>query len=128
LLARYVIDARAVSEVAGIELEEAVAAIQAEHPDMEVEEAVAIAADQAEELLESEQARAEPAAIPRELPLVGGRLVPTAAWHSATASDTASRCEATWMPRSWCLAGSRIGALPKAARPHPGPGADPSAR
>ena len=54
LLARYVIDARAVNEVEGIELDEAVAAIQAEHPEIEVEEAVGIAADQAEAILEAE--------------------------------------------------------------------------
>lgn len=76
LLARYVIDARAVNEVEGIELEAAVAAIQAERPEVAVEEAVAIAADQAEELLESEQAAQEPVGVPRALPLVGGRLVP----------------------------------------------------
>ena len=36
------------------ELEEAVAAIQAEHPELEVEEAVGMAADQAEAILEAE--------------------------------------------------------------------------
>jgi len=56
LLARYVIDARAVNEVEGIELAEAVAAIQAEHPEIEVEEAVGIAADQAEAMLEADAA------------------------------------------------------------------------
>ncbi len=75
LLARYVIDARAVDEVEGIDLEEAVAAIQTEHPDVAVEEAVAIAADLAEELLESEEGAHEAAGVPRELPLVGRRLV-----------------------------------------------------
>jgi predicted PurR-regulated permease PerM len=54
LLVRYVIDARAVNEVEGIELEEAVATIQAEHPEFEVEEAVGMAADQAEAILEAE--------------------------------------------------------------------------
>jgi predicted PurR-regulated permease PerM len=53
LLLRYAIDARAVNEVEGIDLEEMVAAIQAENPDVQVEEAVAIAADQAEAMLES---------------------------------------------------------------------------
>lgn len=38
-------------EVEGIELDEAVAAIQAEHPEVPVEEAVAIAADQRVALL-----------------------------------------------------------------------------
>jgi predicted PurR-regulated permease PerM len=76
LLARYVIDARAVNEVEGIELDEAVTAIQAEHPDVAVEEAVAIAAEQAEELHESEQAAEDAAGGQPEIPLVGGRLVP----------------------------------------------------
>ena len=52
LLLRYAIDARAVNEVEGIDLEEMVAAIQAENPEVHVEEAVAIAADQAEAMLE----------------------------------------------------------------------------
>ena len=60
LLARYVIDARAVNEVEGIELAEAVAAIQAEHPEIEIEEAVGIAADQAEAILEADAAILEP--------------------------------------------------------------------
>jgi predicted PurR-regulated permease PerM len=60
LLARYVIDARAVNEVEGIELEAMVAAIQAEHPEVEVEEAVAIAADQAEAMLEADATVQEP--------------------------------------------------------------------
>jgi predicted PurR-regulated permease PerM len=60
LLVRYVIDARAVNEVEGIELVEAVAAIQAEHPEIEVEEAVGIAADQAEAMLEADAAAQEP--------------------------------------------------------------------
>ena len=41
LLLRYLIDIRAVNEVEGIDLDEVVAQIQAEHPDVEVEEAVA---------------------------------------------------------------------------------------
>jgi predicted PurR-regulated permease PerM len=61
LLVRYVIDARAVNEVEGIELADAVAAIQAEHPEIEVEEAVGIAADQAEAMLEADAAPKEPA-------------------------------------------------------------------
>jgi predicted PurR-regulated permease PerM len=60
LLLRYVIDARAVNEVEGIELEEMVAAIQAENPDVEVEQAVAIAADQAEAILDTDAAVPEP--------------------------------------------------------------------
>ena len=60
LLVRYAVDVRAVNEVEGIELDEAVAAIQAEHPEVEVEEAVAIAADQAEAILDAEAAEAEP--------------------------------------------------------------------
>jgi predicted PurR-regulated permease PerM len=60
LLLRYVIDARAVNEIEGIELEEMVAAIQAENPDVEVEEAVAIAADQAEAILDTDAAAQEP--------------------------------------------------------------------
>ncbi len=59
LLLRYVIDARAVNEVEGIELEEAVAEIQAENPEVEVEEAVAIAADRAEAMLETDAAAQE---------------------------------------------------------------------
>lgn len=54
LLLRYVIDARAVNEVEGIELEEVVAEIQAENPEVHVEEAVAIAADRAEAMLEAD--------------------------------------------------------------------------
>jgi len=56
LLLRYVIDARAVNEVEGIELEEVVAAIQAEHPEVKVEDAVAIAADHAEAMLDADMA------------------------------------------------------------------------
>jgi predicted PurR-regulated permease PerM len=60
LLLRYVIDARAVNEVEGIELEEVVAEIQAENPEVQVEEAVAIAADRAEAMLEPDAAVQEP--------------------------------------------------------------------
>jgi len=60
LLLRYVIDARAVHEVEGIELEEAVADIQAQNPEVEVEDAVAIAAEQAEALLETQPTVLEP--------------------------------------------------------------------
>ncbi len=54
LLLRYMIDARAVNEVEGIELEEVVAEIRAENPEVHVEEAVAIAADRAEAMLETD--------------------------------------------------------------------------
>ncbi len=54
LLLRYVIDARAVNEVEGIELEEVVAAIQAENPEVHVEQAVSMAAEHAEAILEAE--------------------------------------------------------------------------
>jgi predicted PurR-regulated permease PerM len=90
LLARYVIDARAVNEVEGIELGEAVAAIQAEHPEVPVEEAVAIAADQAEEILESEQAAQASMDGPPELPLVGGALVPLRRTPGPAVNDSAS--------------------------------------
>jgi predicted PurR-regulated permease PerM len=60
LLLRYVIDARAVNEVEGIELEEEVAAIQAENPDVEVEDAVAMAADHAEAMLDADTAVRDP--------------------------------------------------------------------
>jgi predicted PurR-regulated permease PerM len=56
LLLRYIIDTRAVNEVEGIELEEMVAEIQAENPEVHVEEAVAIAADRAEAMLETDAA------------------------------------------------------------------------
>jgi predicted PurR-regulated permease PerM len=59
LLLRYVIDTRAVNEVEGIELEEVVAEIQAENPEVPVEEAVAIAADRAEAMLETDAAAQE---------------------------------------------------------------------
>jgi len=57
LLLRYIIDTRAVNEIEGVELEELVAEIQAENPDVEVEEAVAIAADRAEAMLEADAAQ-----------------------------------------------------------------------
>ena len=60
LLLRYVIDARAVNEVEGIELEEVVAAIQAENPEVEVEDAVAMAAEHAEAMLDADPAAQEP--------------------------------------------------------------------
>jgi predicted PurR-regulated permease PerM len=60
LLLRYVIDARAVNEVEGIELAEVVAAIQAENPEVPVEQAVAIAADHAEAMLDADAATREP--------------------------------------------------------------------
>jgi predicted PurR-regulated permease PerM len=54
LLVRFWIDSRAVNEVEGIELDEVVAAIQADHPEVEIEEAVAMAANQAEAMLETD--------------------------------------------------------------------------
>jgi predicted PurR-regulated permease PerM len=54
LLLRYIIDSRAVNEVEGIELEEVVAEIQADSPEIEVEEAVSLAAERAEEILETD--------------------------------------------------------------------------
>lgn len=52
LLVRYVINRRAVDEVEGIELEDVVAEVQAADPQIPLDEAVAIAADQAEALEE----------------------------------------------------------------------------
>jgi hypothetical protein len=49
-----------VNEVEGIELEEMVAAIQAENPEVQVEEAVAIAAAHAEAMLEMDGVVQEP--------------------------------------------------------------------
>jgi predicted PurR-regulated permease PerM len=60
LLLRYIIDARAVNEIEGIELAEMVAAIQAENPEVQVEEAVAMAADQAEAMLDTDASGEEP--------------------------------------------------------------------
>ena len=48
LLLRFVVNQRAVEEVEGIDLEDAVAEVQASDPDIELDEAVAIAAEQAE--------------------------------------------------------------------------------
>jgi predicted PurR-regulated permease PerM len=59
LLIRYVVNRRAVNEVEGIELEEVVAEIQAADPDMPISEAVSIAADRAEALLEDRSEEAE---------------------------------------------------------------------
>jgi predicted PurR-regulated permease PerM len=56
LLVRYVIDRRAVDEVEGIELEEVVAQIQAADPEVQIGEAVSIAADRAEALQEDRDA------------------------------------------------------------------------
>ena len=50
------IDARAVDEVEGIELDEVGAAIQAKPPEIEGEDAVRMAADQAEAMLEADGA------------------------------------------------------------------------
>jgi predicted PurR-regulated permease PerM len=64
LLARYVVNRRAVNEVEGIDLEEAVAEVRAADPDITLDEAVAIAADQAEALVAEEDADDEAAAKP----------------------------------------------------------------
>ncbi|HEY8868643.1 MAG TPA: AI-2E family transporter [Candidatus Limnocylindrales bacterium] len=52
LLVRYVVNRRVVNEVEGIDLEEVVAEVQAADPDATLDEAVAIAADRAEALVE----------------------------------------------------------------------------
>lgn len=55
LLIRYAIDVRAVAEVPGMELEETVAEILADDPDVHLEDAVNIAADRAQAIVEAEQ-------------------------------------------------------------------------
>jgi predicted PurR-regulated permease PerM len=60
LLLRYIVNSRAVNEIEGIELDEMVAAIQADNPEVQVEEAVAMAADQAEAMLDAHAAVQEP--------------------------------------------------------------------
>lgn len=52
LLARYVINRRAVNEVEGIDLDEVVAEVRAKDPEIPLDEAVSIAADRAEALEE----------------------------------------------------------------------------
>jgi len=52
LLLRYVVNRRAVDEVEGIDLAEVVAQVQAADPEIPLDEAVAIAADRAEALIE----------------------------------------------------------------------------
>ena len=59
LLLRYVIDLRAVAEVPGFELAEAVAEIQAANPAVPLEDAVNIAADQAQAIVEAERPQTE---------------------------------------------------------------------
>ena len=54
LLVRYVVNRRAVDEVEGIDLEDAVAEVRAADPDITLDEAVAIAADQAEAIAASQ--------------------------------------------------------------------------
>lgn len=56
LLLRYFIDARAVKETEGIDLETEVAEIQAANPEVDVEDAVAIAAERAEAIVRAEDA------------------------------------------------------------------------
>ncbi len=55
LMARYVVNRRAVNEVEGIDLEDTVAEIRAADPDMPLDEAVALAADQAEAYLADQE-------------------------------------------------------------------------
>lgn len=54
LLARYAVNRRAVDEVEGINLEDAVAEVRAADPDIPLDEAVAIAAEQAEAITASQ--------------------------------------------------------------------------
>jgi predicted PurR-regulated permease PerM len=61
LLGRYVVNRRAVNEVEGIDLDETVAEVRAADPDITLDEAVAIAADQAEALVAEEEAEEEAA-------------------------------------------------------------------
>jgi predicted PurR-regulated permease PerM len=61
LLGRYVVNRRAVNEVEGIDLDETVAEVRAADPDITLDEAVAIAADQAEALVAEEEADEEAA-------------------------------------------------------------------
>ncbi len=64
LLIRYVVNRRAVNEVEGIDLADTVAEVQAADPDISLDEAVAIAADQAEEIVadHAQARRTEPPA------------------------------------------------------------------
>jgi predicted PurR-regulated permease PerM len=55
LLARYVVNRRAVDEVEGIDLEEVVAEVRAADPEISLDEAVAIAADQAEAIVAEQE-------------------------------------------------------------------------
>jgi predicted PurR-regulated permease PerM len=66
LLARYVVNRRAVDEVEGIDLEDTVAEVRAADPDISLDEAVAIAADQAEAIAagQDEAGHPDPAARP----------------------------------------------------------------
>ena len=60
LLVRYVVNRRAVNEVEGIDLEDTVAEVQAADPAISLDEAVAIAADQADEVVADLATAAEP--------------------------------------------------------------------
>ena len=64
LLGRYVVNRRAVNEVEGIDLDETVAEVRAADPDITLDEAVAIAADQAEALVAEEEADEDAAKPP----------------------------------------------------------------
>ncbi|HEX7472219.1 MAG TPA: AI-2E family transporter [Candidatus Limnocylindrales bacterium] len=58
LLARYVVNRRAVDEVEGIDLEDTVAEVRAADPDISLDEAVAIAADKAEAIAADQEEEA----------------------------------------------------------------------
>jgi predicted PurR-regulated permease PerM len=68
LLARYVINRRAVDEVEGIDLAEVIAQVQAADPEIPLDEAVAIAADRAEALIEDRSQARAAAPVPGDEP------------------------------------------------------------
>ncbi len=85
LLVRYLVNRRAVDEVEGIDLEDAVAEVRAADPDISLDEAVAIAADQAEAIVAE---REEPLAADQAEATVAEREEPI-----LPLSDEASRTE-----------------------------------
>jgi hypothetical protein len=60
LLVRFIVNQRAVEEVEGIELEDAVAEARAADPDITLDEAVALAAEQAEAITAAEDEALHP--------------------------------------------------------------------
>jgi predicted PurR-regulated permease PerM len=64
LLVRFFINRRVVNEVEGIDLEDAVAEVQAVNPEISLDEAVAIAADQATDIAADQQAHASDSESP----------------------------------------------------------------